>query len=80
MVQSSLNKMAPGGTTLLEGERPTSEEHVYCRCGQMVAVPYGGAVTCPHCRHETHWLSRFDTARRKSAIAIETVVVSQETA
>lgn len=78
MQTSPQNKMA-GGTTLLEGERGTAEEHVYCRCGQMVAVPYAGAVTCPNCRHETHWLSRFDTARRKSAIAIETVVVNQET-
>ncbi len=75
MVQNALNKKVKG-TTLLSGESAAHEELVRCDgCSQPVAVPYAGAVTCLNCRHETHWLSRYDHARRKTSVPIESVVV-----
>ena len=75
MIEGAQNKKLKG-TTLLSGERPSHEELVRCNgCSQPVAVPYAGQVTCPHCRHETHWLSRYDHARRKSSVPIADVVV-----
>jgi ribosomal protein S27E len=63
---TQLNKMAGKRPTELTGERSAAEELVRCSCGTLVAVPYAGAVTCPNCRHETRWLSRYDHSKRRS--------------